>query len=143
TVFFIRPNAYGDTGPGSSVVDTKAIEKTIETDVLVYGATPSGIMAAYSVKRAGHKVLIVEPGRWVGGILGAGLKPMQDMPNYEAVGGITRELMLWLGVDQRKEDLTIDEVWKISLHEMSPKEVRESFLRFLEKHDIQVIYDHR
>src|SRR5690606_24164948 len=142
-VFFVGVNAHGDIGPGSSFVEKKANEKTIETDVLVYGATPSGIMAAYSVKKAGHSVLVVEPGRWVGGILGAGLKPMQDMPNYEAVGGTTRELMLWVGVDQRKKALTIDEVWQISLHEMIPKDVRGSFLRFLDKNDIEIIYDYR
>src|SRR5690625_553071 len=43
-----------------------------EIDVLIYGATPSGIMTAVSAKREGKSVLIVEPSKWVGGILGAG-----------------------------------------------------------------------
>src|SRR5690625_5581099 len=41
-----------------------------EIDVLIYGATPSGIMTAVSAKREGKSVLIVEPSKWVGGILG-------------------------------------------------------------------------
>ena len=73
-----------------------------QTDVLIYGATPSGILAAITVKEAGFDVIIVEPGRWVGGMLGAGLKPLQDMVNYEAVGGTTRELMLNWGFVQKK-----------------------------------------
>ena len=76
-----------------------------EPDVLVYGATPSGIMAAITVKKAGHSVIIVEPSRWVGGILGSGLKPTDDLPNFEAIGGSTRELILQLGV--RSEDSSL------------------------------------
>jgi NADPH-dependent 2,4-dienoyl-CoA reductase/sulfur reductase-like enzyme len=34
-----------------------------EVEVCVYGATPSGIMAAAAVKRAGRSVVIVEPSR--------------------------------------------------------------------------------
>ncbi|MBW7891876.1 MAG: FAD-dependent oxidoreductase [Chitinophagaceae bacterium] len=114
-----------------------------QPDVLVYGATPSGIMAAVAVKKAGRSVLIVEPGRWVGGILGAGLKPVQDMPNYEAVGGATRKLMLWLGVRKRGDSITIGEVRKLSRDQISPLFVREDFLKLLNDNDIKVIYNHR
>lgn len=118
-------------------------KKEIEVDVLVYGATPSGIMSAYSVRKAGLTVLIIEPGRWVGGILGAGLKPTQDMPNYSAIGGKTRELMLSLGVRSEKKDLSIEDIRKLSRTEISPKYVREDFLKFLKDTDIGVIFDHR
>lgn len=70
----------------------------LSVDALVYCATPAGIMSAYTAAKAGLSVVVVEPSRWTGGILGAGIKPLQDMPNYEAVGGKTRELMLRLGV---------------------------------------------
>lgn len=118
-------------------------QKTIEADVCVYGATPSGILAAFAVQRAGYSVVIVEPSRWVGGILGAGLKPVQDMPNYTAVGGKTRELMLQLGVDDTQDSISLEEVRRISREEMSPKDVREDFQEFLAAHDIRVVYDHR
>lgn len=114
-----------------------------KTDVLVYGATPSGIMAAITVKKAGHSVILVEPSRWVGGILGAGLKPVQDMPNYEAVGGTTRKLMLSLGIRTDKDSLTIEKVRQLSRDKVSPKYVREDFLKLLRAYNILVIYDHR
>ena len=96
-----------------------------QTDVLIYGATPSGILAAVTVKEAGYDAIIVEPSRWVGGILGAGLKPLQDMVNYDAVGGRTRELMLQLGVRTDDDSVTLDKAWQLSLKSMSPKYVRE------------------
>lgn len=112
------------------------------TDVLVYGATPSGIMAAITIKKAGRSVILVEPSRWVGGILGAGLKPTQDMPNYEAVGGTTRQLMLQLGIRSNDPSLTVDDVLKLN-KEISPKDIREDFLKLLNDYDVTVIYDHR
>lgn len=92
-------------------------------DVCVYTATPSGILAALAVKNAGKSVVIVEPGRWVGGILGAGIKPLQDCPNPAATGGMTRKLLYELGG--------------------SPEEIRESFGRLLAEQGIEVIHDHR
>lgn len=114
-----------------------------QTDVLIYGATPSGIMAAITVKKAGYDVIIVEQSRWVGGILGAGLKPVQDMPNYEAVGGTTRELMLKLGVRTDEENITIERVRQLMRDSISPKFVREDFLRLLKDYNVEIIYDHR
>ena len=43
----------------------------------------SGIIAAVANKKEGKSVFIIEPGRWVGGILGAGIKPRQDCPNIQ------------------------------------------------------------
>lgn len=71
--------------------------RLIEADVCVYGATASGVLAAIAVKKEGKSVSIIEPGRWVGGILGAGIKPIQDCPNINAVGGMTRGLVDTLG----------------------------------------------
>ena len=104
-------------GPTCVVADTR------EVDVCVYAATPSGINAAIAVKRNGYEVVIVEPSRWVGGILGAGIKPMQDCPNYEAVGGMTRPLLVELGED--------------------PLAIRKSYLALLKKEGIPIIYEHR
>lgn len=114
-----------------------------QTDVLIYGATPAGILAAITVKKAGYNVILVEQSRWVGGILGAGLKPAQDMVNYEAVGGTTRELILKLGVRDDEELITLKKVRQLSRESMSPKYVREDFLQLLKEYDVEVIYDHR
>jgi hypothetical protein len=84
----------------------------------------------------------VEPSRWVGGILGAGLKPTQDCPNIHATGGLTRRLLTTLGQPIVEKDGK-----KIRGHvnnrELNPKDVREDFLALLEQHEIRVVFDHR
>ncbi len=94
-----------------------------EVDVCVYGATPSGIMAASAVKRAGRTVVIVEPSRWVGGILGAGIKPLEDCPNPAATGGMTKPLLTTLG--------------------NSPEIIRASFEKLLADQSIEVVRELR
>ena len=114
----------------------------ITTDVCVYGATPSGILAAVAVQRDGRQAVIVEPSRWVGGILGAGLKPTQDCPNIHATGGMTHELITTLGQPIIEEDgrKVRDNV---SMRELNPEDICKDFLDLLEKHNVRVIYEHR
>ncbi|WP_234572931.1 FAD-dependent oxidoreductase [Rhodohalobacter sp. 614A] len=129
--------------------NAKKVDDKVKTEVLVYGATPSGIMTAISVKREGKSVLIVEPSKWVGGILGAGLKPLQDMPNYEAVGGTTRDILKVLGADSLEqhemEGLAHNPhgQYRGLMEKQSPREIRSDFLDLLEEYGIRVIYDHR
>jgi hypothetical protein len=66
-------------------------------DVCVYGGTPSGLVAAATAKQEGMTVLLIEPSRWLGGILGAGIKPLQDCPEPKSVGGLTKKRIFKLG----------------------------------------------
>lgn len=116
-------------------------EQAVEAEVCIYAATPSGILAAVAVKREGRSVVIVEPGRWVGGVLGAGLKPMQDCPNYAATGGLTKELLRTLGRPEWPDGEVGD--GKPALAKMNPKDVREDFAALLKQWDVRVIHDHR
>lgn len=108
----------------------------IDRDVCIYAATPSGILAAIAAKREGLSVIIVEPSRWVGGMLGAGLKPLQDCPNYNATGGMTHELLPKLGADA--EPLVDGD-----RRSLDPKAIREDFGRLIEEHEIEVVFEHR
>lgn len=123
----------------SSLFSRGAAPRAETADVCVYGATPGGILAAVSVRREGRSVVVVEPSRWVGGMLGAGLKPMQDCPNYAATGGLARELLRTLG----SPEWDGDRLKKGALGRMSPDEVRRDFERLLETHGIPVIFEHR
>ncbi len=59
-------------------------------DVVVYAATPAGIVAAVSVAREGKSVLLLEPGKHVGGMVAGGLGAT-DHGNRAAIGGYSRE----------------------------------------------------
>ncbi len=94
-----------------------------KVDVCVYGATPAGIVAAVTARQEGCSVMIVEPSRWVGGILGAGIKPMQDCAAPEAVGGLTTSRVFKLG--------------------KQPPAIRQAFAAWLEEEKISVLFEHR
>ncbi len=57
-----------------------------ETEVLIYGATPSGISAAVAVATEGHEVLLVEPTKRIGGLVTSGLSHT-DFHSRESLSG--------------------------------------------------------
>ena len=58
--------------------------------VVVYGGTPAGIMAAIAAARAGHDVALVEMNAHVGGMVSGGLVAT-DMGDRSTVGGLADE----------------------------------------------------
>lgn len=62
-------------------------------DVIVYGATPGGISAALAASREGASVLVIEPTRWIGGMVTGGLAST-DVGNEKVIGGIAREFFM-------------------------------------------------
>jgi len=71
-------NAHGAERPGP------------EIDVVVYGATSAGIIAAVQAARLGRSVIIVDPGNHLGGLTTGGLGHT-DSGNISAIGGMSRE----------------------------------------------------
>ena len=59
-------------------------------DVVVYGGTSAGVTAAVAAARAGQRVVLVEPGRHLGGLTSGGLGAT-DIGRKEAIGGLARE----------------------------------------------------
>ncbi|WP_146434339.1 FAD-dependent oxidoreductase [Blastopirellula retiformator] len=67
-----------------------AEQKTPQSDVVIYGATPSGIAAAISAGRAGKSVLLIEPTARPGGLVTNGLTH-PDFHCFEALTGAYKE----------------------------------------------------
>jgi hypothetical protein len=77
-------------------------------DVIVYGATAGGIMSAIAAAREGASVLLIEPGRHLGGMLTGGLSHT-DYGDRAVIGGLAidfykrvakyynKELYFWRG----------------------------------------------
>ncbi len=65
--------------------------KPREADVIVYGATPAGVIAAVAAAREGKSVILLEPGKHVGGMMSGGLGAT-DTGNRAAIGGYSREV---------------------------------------------------
>lgn len=59
-------------------------------DVVVFGATPSGVTAAIAASRGGSRVVLLEPGELVGGITAGGLQ-RTELGQPGTLGGLARE----------------------------------------------------
>jgi hypothetical protein len=62
----------------------------VRCDVVVYGATPGGISAALAAAREGASVIVIEPTKWIGGMVSGGLAST-DVGDEKVIGGIARE----------------------------------------------------
>ncbi len=62
----------------------------VESDLCVYGGTSAGVIAAVQAGRMGKSVVLIEPGRHLGGMTSGGLG-FVDVGNPASVGGLTRE----------------------------------------------------
>lgn len=65
-------------------------------DVLIYGATASGVAAAVAAARQGARVALVEPGAHLGGMVSGGLGHT-DTGREETIGGLSLEFFKRVG----------------------------------------------
>jgi len=68
----------------------EATQRSSEVDVIVYGGTSAGVIAAVQVVRMGKSVLMVCPDRHLGGMSSGGLG-WTDVGNKAVIGGLSRE----------------------------------------------------
>ena len=61
-----------------------------EADVVIYGGTSAGVMAAVQVRRMGKSCVLIEPGRHLGGLSSSGLG-RTDADDTGVIGGLARE----------------------------------------------------
>ncbi|OQP61759.1 xanthan lyase [Niastella vici] len=61
--------------------------KPVQVDICIYGATSAGVIAAYTAKMQHHSVLLIDPGKHIGGLTSGGLG-FTDIGNKYAVSGL-------------------------------------------------------
>jgi hypothetical protein len=79
-------------------------------DVVVYGATAAGVIAAVAAAREGARVALLEPGQHVGGMVSGGLG-WTDFGNKSVIGGMSLEFFQRTG---KKYNTTI--AWTFEPH---------------------------
>lgn len=84
-------------------------------DLAVYGATAGGVIAAVTGARAGLHVVLLEPGRHVGGMMSGGLGET-DFGRKEAIGGYAREFFDRAGEHYHLSDYGVQEGWYFEPH---------------------------
>ncbi len=66
-------------------------DQGVETvhDIVVYGGTSAGVVAAVQARKMGKSVVLIEPTRRLGGLTSGGLG-QTDIGNKAAIGGLAR-----------------------------------------------------
>ena len=99
-------------------------------DVLVYGGTPSGILAATSAASEGMHVTLLEPGRHVGGMVAGGLSYTDVDRQEHVVGGATLHFFQRMG-----QHYGIPLAWKFE-----PHVAEQTFTAMLSEAHVRVVF---
>ncbi len=91
-----------ESKPGEAVTETY--------DIVVYGGTAGGVVAAVEAANQGKRVVLIEPGKHLGGLTAGGLGAT-DIGNKGAIGGLSRGFYKRLGQHYKQ-----DEAWKFEPH---------------------------
>jgi hypothetical protein len=87
-------------------------------DIVIYGGTSSGVIAAVQAAKMGRSVVLIEPSQHVGGMTSNGLSRM-DIGRPTSIGGLTRTFLhnVWKHYHAGKESLPGAELtWVLEPH---------------------------
>jgi hypothetical protein len=102
-------------------------------DVVVYGATSGGAMAAIAAAKQGRSVALLEPGRHIGGMISGGLGRTDMDRQQNVIGGYSREFFERVG-RQYGEPVS----WFFEPH------IAEQVLNdWVKQSGVKVFFDHR
>jgi len=104
----------------------------INVDVCVYGGTSAGVVAALTTARLGKSVVLVEPGRHLGGMTTGGLG-YTDFGNKAVIGGISRDFYKQVGKHYGKE-----EAWTFE-----PHVAEQVYKDWIAAAKVRVLFEHR
>ncbi len=109
-----------------------AQQKSTKYDVVVYGGTSAGVIAAYTAKQMGKSVLLIEPGTRLGGLSSGGLG-YTDIGNKYAIKGLSLDFYRKVGQHYGNFEQWIFE----------PHVAENIFLAYLKKAKVTVLYSYR
>ncbi|MEG1648302.1 MAG: FAD-dependent oxidoreductase [Rikenellaceae bacterium] len=104
----------------------------ISVDVCVYGGTAGGVIAAYSAKKLGKSVILIEPSKHLGGMTTGGLGST-DIGNKQAITGLAHQFYCRIGKHYGK-----DEQWTFP-----PSVASEVIDSYIKEAQIDVMYQKR
>jgi hypothetical protein len=111
---------------------TFACDNDENYDVIVYGGTSAGVIAAYTARQMGKSVLLIEPGRRLGGLTTGGLG-YTDIGNKYAIKGLSLDFYRKIG-----QHYGGFEQWVFE-----PHVAEDILLAYLKRANVTVWYQHR
>jgi hypothetical protein len=103
-----------------------------EVDICVYGGSSAGVMAAYSAKKLGKTVVLIEPGKHIGGLTSGGLG-YTDIGNKFAISGLALDFYRRVGKYYGNFENWIFE----------PSVAEKTFQHYLQAAQVPVLYQYR
>lgn len=103
-----------------------------KVDVCVYGGTSAGVIAAYTAKMMGRSVLLIEPGKHLGGLSSGGLG-YTDIGNKYAIRGLSLDFYRRIGQHYGKFEQWIFE----------PHVAESLFVDYINRAKVKVLYSQR
>lgn len=117
---------------GTSIYHKKEPAADYNVEICIYGGTSAGVIAAYTAKMEGRSVLLISPGRHLGGLSSGGLGAT-DVGRQESVTGLSRDFYRRLGKKYGLDDVA----WHFE-----PRIAEEVFNDYIREADIEVLYDY-
>ncbi|RYY25941.1 MAG: FAD-dependent oxidoreductase [Chitinophagaceae bacterium] len=102
-----------------------------EVDICIYGGSSAGVIAAYTAAKMNKTVLLIEPGRRLGGLTSGGLG-YTDIGNKYAISGLSLDFYRRVGKHYGKLEQWIFE----------PSVAENIFKEYLAGTNVKVIYEH-
>lgn len=78
------------------IFNNSSAQPVTKVDICIYGGTSAGVIAAYTAKKMGKSVLLIEPGRHLGGLSSGGLG-YTDIGNKFAISGLALDFYRRIG----------------------------------------------
>ena len=103
-----------------------------QVDVCVYGGTSGGVVAAYTAKKMGKSVLLVEPGKHLGGLSAGGLG-QTDIGNKYAITGLARDFYRRIG----------QQYGKLEQWTFEPHVAENIFNEYIRRAKVPVLFQYR
>lgn len=103
-----------------------------KVDLCIYGGTSAGVMAAYTARKMGKSVVLIEPSIRVGGMTSGGLSAT-DIGNKYAITGLSRDFFRRLGKHYGKFEHWLPE----------PKVAEKIFNDYITESQAEVVYQMR
>lgn len=114
------------------LVSNSSYAQQKQYDVCVYGGTAAGVIAAYTASKMGKSVVLVEPGRHLGGLTSGGLG-YTDIGNKYAITGLSLDFYRRIGKHYGKFEQWIFE----------PHVAEEILLGYIKRCKAVVMFNHR
>ena len=102
-------------------------------DLCVYGGTSAGVIASVAAKNQGKSVLLIEPGRHLGGMTSGGLG-WTDFGNKAVIGGMSLDFYRRMGRHYGKDQ----PVWTFE-----PHVAERAYRDLIAENKVDVLFEHR